>query len=154
MSLISFIKKISAWIQSLFQSIPADIKTAIHTGVAITERIKLFIDSPVADVITALIPGRADDAVVAALRTALPQLLKQLQLTESCINQQDGSTMVHCGLQTLSRLSDEVKSAFLHNLSILLAQVAADGKLTWQDGVYLLEWYYQHQFKSKVKETA
>jgi hypothetical protein len=147
MSLISFIKKISAWVKSLFERIPAEAKTAIHTGVAITERIKAFIGSPVADVVTALIPGQADDAVVAALRTALPELLTQLQLTENCINSTDDNVKVHCGLQTLSTLPNEVKNSFLHSLSILLAQVAADGKITWQDGVFLLEWYYQHQFK-------
>jgi hypothetical protein len=42
----------------------------------------------------------------------------------------------------------DIKSAFLHNLSILVAQVAADGKLSWGDGVYILEWYYQHEYKA------
>ena len=30
---------------------------------------------------------------------------------------------------------------------LMIAQVAADGKLTWQDGASIMEWYYQNQFK-------
>jgi hypothetical protein len=48
----------------------------------------------------------------------------------------------------LQGLDGDIKSGFLHNLSILLAQVAADGKLTWSDGVYVLQWYYQHEYKT------
>jgi hypothetical protein len=31
---------------------------------------------------------------------------------------------------------------------VLVAQVAADGKLTWSDGVYLLQWYYDHEYQA------
>jgi ferric iron reductase protein FhuF len=48
----------------------------------------------------------------------------------------------------LQGLDGDIKSAFLHNISILVAQVAADGKLTWSDGVYILEWYYQNVDKA------
>jgi len=50
----------------------------------------------------------------------------------------------------LQGLDGDIQSAFLHNLSILVAQVAADGQLTWSDGVYLLEWYYQNVAKAAV----
>jgi hypothetical protein len=44
-------------------------------------------------------------------------------------------------------LDGDVQSSFLHSLSVLVSQVASDGKLTWSDGVYLLEWYYQNEYK-------
>ncbi|WP_462266096.1 hypothetical protein [Mucilaginibacter sp.] len=149
MSVQSIINKITSWVKSLFQHLPPDTKAAVSTAVEITERIKQYINSPVADLITALIPGKADDLAVVALRAALPQLLTQLQLTQNCING-DGATLVHCGLQTLNRLSKPVQNVFLHSLSVLLAQVAADGRLTWPEGVLLLEWYYQQQFKKQA----
>lgn len=151
MSVISFIKKLWAQIEALFQHIPSELKSAIALGVNITENIKKLVDSPVTDVLTAIIPGDADDAVVAALRAALPQILTQLKLTGQCMNTAtDDQAITTCGIQTLQNLSGDVKNSFLHSLSILLAQVAADGKLTWQDGVYLLEWYYQKKYKALV----
>jgi hypothetical protein len=47
----------------------------------------------------------------------------------------------------LQNLDGEIKSAFLHNLSVLISQLAADGKLSWSDGVCIVEWYYQQQYK-------
>jgi hypothetical protein len=148
MSLLLFLKKLWKQIRSLFQSIPAELKAAIHIGVTVTENIKTFTDSPAADVLTALIPGNVDDVVIARLRTALPQLLTELKLTDQCASDTTINALTQCGIKELQSLSTETKKPFLHSLSILLAQVAADGKLTWEDGVYLLEWYYQQQFKS------
>jgi hypothetical protein len=58
-----------------------------------------------------------------------------------------GQTYPHA-VKVLQGLDGDIKSAFLHNLSILVAKIAADGKLSWSDGVYVLEWYYQHEYKS------
>ncbi len=52
------------------------------------------------------------------------------------------------GTSSGKSLDGDIKSSFLHTISILVAEAAADGKLTWSDGVYLLEWYYQHKYKS------
>jgi hypothetical protein len=150
MSLLSFIKKIITGIASLFGSLPSDVKNAIALAVTVTENIKNVMDSPVVDIITTVIPGDADDAIVAALRSALPKILTGLQLTENCINSTDPDTLVQCGLQTLNKITGDAKSSFLHSISVLLAQVAAGGKLAWKDGVYLLEWYYTTSFKPAV----
>ena len=149
MSLISFVKKIITGIESLFNGLPAELKTAIAVGVTLTENLKTIMASPVVDVITAIIPGQADDAAVALLRAALPKIMTQLQLTQNCINSSDPNTIVQCGLQTLSKLDAGTQNSFLHSISIMLAQVAADGKLAWSDGVYLLQWFY-----TNVKKTA
>ena len=53
MSLSSFLSKIWSQIKALFDGIPAELKTAIHIGVEVTEKIKTFVDSPAADILTA-----------------------------------------------------------------------------------------------------
>jgi hypothetical protein len=143
-----WIQKIWKAIQSLFNRIPAELKTAIHTGVVVTENIKTFVESPIADIMTTLIPGETDDKIKAALRAALPTLLIQLKLADSCSGASTPQEITACAIKTLQSLTGDLKSAFLHNLSVLIAQVAADGKLTWQDGAYIMEWYYQHRFKA------
>jgi hypothetical protein len=144
MSLKTFLSKLWAGIKNLFDAFPSELKTAVHIGVIVTEAIKTFVDSPEADVLTAIIPGSIDDDIKNLLRAKLPVILTELKLADSCSSLTDPAQITACAIQVLQGLDGDIKSAFLHNLSILIAQVAADGKLTWSDGVYILEWYYQN----------
>ena len=148
MKISSWLKKIWKAIQSLFNRIPAELKTAIHTGVVVTENIKNFVDSPVADILTSLIPGETDNNIKIALRKALPLLLSQLKLADNCSAASTTEEVMTCAIKSLQSLTGDVKSAYLHNLSVMIARIASDGKLTWQDGAYIMEWYYQHRFKA------
>lgn len=148
MSLGSFLSKIWASIKSLFDGLPNEFKIAIQIGVTVVENIKKVVDSPVADIITALIPGDVDDKIKDLLRAKLPIILTELKLADNCTGLTDSNEITLCAIKVLQSLDGDVKSAFLHNLSILIAQVAADGKLSWNDGVYILEWYYHNQFKT------
>ena len=150
MSLKSFIAKIWDGIKSLFEEMPEEMQTAIHIGVIVTENIKNFVDSPVADVLTAIIPGDIEDDVKNWLRAKLPTILTELKLADSCSNLTDPLQITECAIKVLQGLDGDVKSAFLHNLSIFIAQVAANGKLTWSDGVTILEWYYQNEYKAEA----
>jgi len=148
MSLQSFLSRIWAEIKSLFQGIPAELKTAIRIGVVVTENIKTFVDSPAADVLTAIIPGDIDDEIKNWLRAKLPAILTELKLADNCSQLADPDAITACAIKVLQGLDADAQSPFLHSLSVLVAQVAADGKLSWSDGVYLLEWYYQHEYKT------
>jgi hypothetical protein len=150
MSLTTFLSKIWGEVKGLFNNISPELKTAIHIGVIITENIKAFVDSPAADILTAVIPGELDDELKTRLRTKLPEILTELKLADSCAGLTDPASITVCAIKALQGLNGDVNSAFLHSLSILVAQVAADGKLSWSDGVYLLEWYYQHEYKASA----
>lgn len=148
MSLQTFLSKIWAEIKDLFSGMPAELQIAIHIGVIVTENIKNFVDSPAADVLTALIPGDADDELKDLLRAKLPSILTELKLADSCGTLTDPAQITACAIKVLQGLDGDIQSAFLHNLSVLVAQVAANGKLTWSDGVYLLQWYYQNEYQA------
>jgi hypothetical protein len=148
MSLKTFINKIWTEVKSMFQNVPSELQTAIHIGVIVTENIKTFVDSPAADVLTAIIPGDLDDEIKNWLRAKLPSLLTELKLADSCGGLTDPQQITQCAIKVLQGLTGDIKSAFLHNLSIFIAQVAAGGKLTWSDGVMILEWYYRNEYKA------
>ena len=148
MSLQTFLTKIWKEIKTLFDGIPTELKTAVHIGVVVTENIKNFVDSPAADILTAIIPGTVDDQVKAWLRGKLPGILTELKLADSCGTLTDPQEITKCAVKVLQGLDGDVKSAFLHSLSILIAQVAADGKLSWSDGVLILQWYYKNEYKT------
>lgn len=148
MSLTTFLSKIWTEVKSLFDGIPAELKTAIHIGVIVTENIKALVDSPAADVLTAIIPGDIDDELKDLLRAKLPTILTELRLADSCQNLSDPAQITACAIKVLQGLDGDIKSAFLHNLSIFISRIAAKGALTWSDGVMILEWYYQNQYKT------
>ncbi|MCO5936139.1 hypothetical protein NAF17_11385 [Mucilaginibacter sp. RB4R14] len=149
MSIKSFLTKIWGTIQSLFNSIPSEIQLAVHIAVMLTENIKKFIDSPIADVLTAIIPGNIDDKIKQLLRSGLPVILSNLKLADECGNLSDPEEITKCAINTLQKLYGGLKSVYLHALSVLLTQITADGKLSWSDGVCVVEWYY----KNKIKPT-
>lgn len=148
MSLGSFLSKIWAHIKKVFEGLPSELKSAIHIGVVVTDNIKNFIESPGADILTAIIPGEVDDDIKVWLRAKLPSILVELKLADSCSGLTDPADITTCAVKVLQGLTGDIKSAFLHNLSILVAQVAADGKLSWSDGVVILQWYYQNEYKA------
>lgn len=148
MSIKSFLTKLWGTIKSLFNSFPDKLKAAVNIGIIITENIKAIIESPVTDILTAIIPGEIDDKIKQALRAGIPIILTDLKLVGRCNDLTDPQEITKCAVETLKTLDGDIKNAFLHNLSVLIAQVAADGKLSWSDGVCILEWYYQNKFKT------
>jgi len=150
MSLKTFITKIWGEIKALFEAIPVEMQNAVHIGVLVTENIKNFVDSPAADILTAIIPGDLDDEIKNWLRAKLPAILTELRLADSCGDLTDAEQITACAVKVLQSLDGDVKSAFLHSLSIFVAQTASGGKLTWSDGVTVLEWYYQNEYKASA----
>ncbi|MES2268654.1 MAG: hypothetical protein V4520_17950 [Bacteroidota bacterium] len=147
MSIKSFLTKLWGTIQSLFNKFPSEIKVAVQIAVSVTENVKKFVDSPLSDVLTVLIPGDIDDKIKELLRSALPGILTNLKLANECGNLSDPEEITKCAIDTLQKLDKDIRNVFLHNLSVLVAQIAADGKLTWSDGVSVVEWYYKYKFK-------
>jgi hypothetical protein len=154
MSFGNFLGKIWGGIKSIFNDLPHDLKTAIHIGVVVTENVKKFTDSSTADILTAIIPGELDDEIKIKLRANLPKILTELKLADKCAGLTDTNAIVKCAIDTLQQTQGDFKSAFLHDLSILVAQVASDGKLDWKDGTYILQWYYTHKFKNEDSGVA
>ena len=150
MSLKTFLTKIWAGIESLFDGFPVEMKAAIHIGVAVTENIKNFVDSPAADILTTIIPGDIDDEIKDWLRAKLPGILAELKLADSCGTLTDPQQITACAVKVLQGLSGDIQSSFLHSLSIFIAQIASNGTLTWSDGVTILEWYYQNVYKTEA----
>ena len=132
----------------MFNGIGPELQSAIHISVLIVENIKKFVVSPGADILTALIPGDIDDKIKNLLRNKLPVILTELKLADSCAGLMDQNEITACAIRTLQGLDDNIQSAFFHSLSVLIAEIIADGKLTWSDSVYLSEWYYQHIYKT------
>ncbi|RYZ94853.1 MAG: hypothetical protein EOP47_26980 [Sphingobacteriaceae bacterium] len=144
MNINKILTRVFAYIKALFKGIPADVRSAIHIGVVVTENLKNFINSPAADALTFIIPGNIDDNIKNLLRLKLPLILLQLKLADEMSN---GNEIIKQGIKNLDSLNGDIKNALLHDISVLTAQIVSKNELKWQDAVYMVEWYYQKQYK-------
>lgn len=153
MSLQSFLAQIWAGIKSLFEKLPGELQMAAQIAVTVTQSIKTITDLPGAGVITALIPGDIDDKIKNWLNQSLPDLLTGLRLVEVVSRSKDPDEITASAIKVIQSMDKNIQSAFLHDLGILIAQEVAKAQnsmLSWSDGIYIIEWYYQHKLKNSV----
>lgn len=156
MSLKSILHGIGQWIANIFKGMEPIAKKAVAIGVQVTNAIKEFdTNNPgVADIITKLIPGTADDKAAEAIRAKLPEIMVELKLVDATLGLTDPDEIVAAGIKAIQQLSGDYKSSFLNSLSIILTQVAADGKIDWDDAVYLGKWFYDHENVPEVDTSV
>ncbi len=156
MSLKSILNAIGNFFANLFKDLAPIAKKAVAIGVQVTDAIKKFdTEHPdVTDIITKLIPGDADDRAAALIREKLPSVMIELRLVDATLGLTDPNEIVAAGTKVIQQLAGDYKSSFLNSLSIILSQVAADGKLDWDDAVYLGKWYYDHKNVDEVDTTV
>jgi hypothetical protein len=148
MSLKSFLHHLWESIASLFEKVEKEVKKDVVIAISVVQRIKVVIDSPVADVVTALIPGDADDRAKTLLREWLPKLLLQLGMIQSIANIENVNDQLNAIMEKLKLSSDDAKNAFYHSLASLILEKLSDGKLSWSDAVAISEYYYQYHVKT------
>lgn len=148
------LNSIFGFIRRLFGNLSPKLKMAVHIGVTVTEAIKNFdASSPyIADILTAIIPGNIDDRIKEKLRENLPKIVVQLKLVDATLGLTNPNDIVVAASKTLQQITSDwaIREGFLNNLSIVIAQVASDGRLTWDDAAYILKWYYDNGYQKKI----
>lgn len=148
MSLKTFLHNLWQSIKHLFDKVEEEVKKEVVVAIAIVQQIKVIVDSPVADVVTALIPGTVDDQIKEKLREWLPKILLELGMIQSIANMTNVNDQLNAILAKLKLSSDDTKNAFYHSLASLILTKISDGKLTWSDAVAIAEYYYQNHVKN------
>lgn len=80
-----FINNFPAFVEKLFKKIPDELKEQLSLIITVVNGVKKFVDSPLADVLTAIIPTQLDDNVKDWLRLRLPDVLEKLNLVNDGI---------------------------------------------------------------------
>lgn len=65
------------FVKAIWKKVPDKLQDQIGIIIDVVEHIDKFVQSPVADVLTSIIPGHADDRLKEILRVALPVLLER-----------------------------------------------------------------------------
>jgi hypothetical protein len=118
----------------------------IPVGIEVVEKIKLVMDSPLAPVITALIPGQVDDLVAAKVKEYLPDILLKLKIADECSKKATNDEIIQCALAHLRQYHPTARKAYFLTIASMLSQALADGKLSWAEIVMITQYTYENRY--------
>lgn len=141
----------------MWNSLDALIEKYAPVAIKIVNEVKKINESTTGDIIetilTAVIPGKADDAFVAVLRAKLkeilPKVITALNMSEAIARIEDPNEQLKAIITAINLSPDETKNAYYHSLSALILQALGDGKLSWSESVQIAEFYYTNIYKKR-----
>lgn len=119
--------------------------------IRVVNNIRSAVASPLAVLLTDLIPTTIDDTIRLTLVRGLPVLLAGLMFARQVLEkpqegaEQEGETINE--LLAKVRFSDKPdQDALWHTLASRLLVVLSNGKVSWSEAVQILEYYYKNEF--------
>lgn len=112
-----------------------ELRSAAEKAVILVEKLKKYIDNPIADILSKIIPGDWDNKAIEKVRNTLPGILADLRGIET-------TTDVATAVSDLKFSDDDAKNRFYHNLATAAARVLSDGKLSYGDAVVAVQLIY------------
>ena len=93
----------------------------IDTALTITSELKKMLSSPVADIITAIIPSDIDNVIRQQIISALGKAVEALTIVETCKQYTDVNEKLKCFVAQLQQREPQLQDAILQKLASLLA---------------------------------
>lgn len=116
-----FCTKMKKQIRLLLQQFDSYLEKNVDTALQITTAIKRFLESPVADMLTAIIPGSIDDIIRRQLIYALDKSVEALAIAEHCKQYTGIDEKLKCFVSQLQQREPDMQDALLQKLASLLA---------------------------------
>lgn len=140
-------KRFWNWLSGIFNRTKNLVVKYIQPSVQLVENLKIAMESPMADVLTMIIPGNLDDMIKVQLRQYLPIVLQELKICEKCIHLTDPNEIVKCALEALKTYDTKSQYVYLNGIASKLADCLSDGKITWGEIVAMVEYTYAQNHK-------
>lgn len=116
-----FCSKMKKQVRLLLQQFDSYVEKNVDTALQITTAIKKFLESPVADILTAIIPGSVDDIIRRQLIYAIDKSIEALTIADSCKQYTDINEKLKCFVMQLKQREPDMQDALLQKLASLLA---------------------------------
>jgi len=139
------IKKILQFLKRLFSRTKFLIQQFVTPAVATVEKLKQLMDSPAVDVLTAIIPGNADNLIASRIRVLLPKVLQVLRISDECLKLEHADEIIQCAVNKLKTYDPDAQAAKFHSIAALLAHYLSDKRITWSEAVHLAEMVYKDE---------
>lgn len=123
-----FFKKVRDFFVKAFDAVEDFIDQNIEPALEFVKALKLAVDSGAADIVTSVIPGKWDDAVVAILRANLGKVIDILEVQLECGKEAKLEDKIACYLQYIRTCSPEMRDALYHKTASLLTRLSDNKK--------------------------
>jgi len=137
-----------------YKTISKEAKVIIPAAIAVTNKLKDFIDTPVADIVTAIIPGTLDDTIKEKLKLVLPKVIMKLQLAQVIANIEDVNEQLIEILKILKLSPNDTRNNFYHEFCYTLIEVLSDGKVSMAEASLLANMYYEFEHGNELQNAA
>ncbi len=140
------IATIGSFFQNLFDKEFAFLKKNSYIAVEVTNALKGIVQSPVADMITALIPGEADDLVKAKLRIVLPKVAAHVAMAHGILQASSKHNEMLAGIvEYVKTLNPNAQTLFWIEFSGHVNLALADGKVSFAEAITLAQYVFAEQ---------
>ena len=150
--------RVLRFIVGIFNGLTKEARKLLPVAIAIGNAVKQAIDNPTSvsgsivqfllDAVKQAIPGKADDLIIDGafekLKEKLPILLLDMRLINSIADIEDPEERLKAVLAELKFSSDTQYNLFIHDFVILVTNIIADGKITWEEILMIQEAVYKH----------
>ena len=126
---------------------PAEINECIKA----VNIIKDIVNNPVTILVTDLTPITMDNEIRSDISNAIPGILAGLTYADDIVSGTPETTDQVNAMLAKVRLSDDPsKDALYHALAVRFIMIASKGKVSWSDGVGIIELYFKQVFSAPV----
>jgi hypothetical protein len=142
------LEQIKAWLQAKFKAGFDAAKKNSHIAVKVTEQLKNVIGSPVADLITALIPGELDNEIKYKLRKILPEVAAKVGIAHNIIQASDDPTTALASIKAyIESLGGTARRDWWVLFSANVLEALSDGEISYSDLIKLSQMAYDELYK-------
>ncbi len=118
--------------------------------IQIVNNIRSAVASPLAVLITDLIPTTIDDNIRVALVRGLPVLIAGLMFARQALEKPGEGATINDLLDKVKFSDKPDQDALWHALASRLLIILSDGKVTWSEAVQILEYYYKNGYGKQI----
>ena len=116
-----FCSTIKTKVKSLLRQFDNFVDAHVDMALTVTTNPRNFLASPVADAVTALIPGNLEAGLKNDLVMALNKAIQALTILDSCKQVTDLNGKIKCFAQQVQTLSPDLQDAVLQKLASLMS---------------------------------
>jgi hypothetical protein len=134
------LEQIKTWLQAKFKKGFDIVKRNSHVAVKVTEQLKIVIGSPIADLLTALIPGDLDNEIKYKLRQVLPEVAAKVAIGHNIIQASDDPTTALAAIKAyIESLGIDARKDWWVLFSAKVMEAISDGEVTYAEIVMLTQ---------------
>jgi hypothetical protein len=149
---MKFITKIGSLLKKVFSGAYDLLQDKGYIAVLVTNNLKSIIQSPVIDIITAVIPGEIDNLIASKLRVFLPKVAFKVAMVHGVISTHERpSVALKILFEHLGTLSKSEQTKFWIDFAAELNLNLEDGNLSIHESIKRTQDLYKKFFKKKTE---